>query len=93
MLKEKNTSKVYPSGIKEKYTFTDKIKLKVYVASRPTLTGRSSNRKVMMTEGILKHQERRKNNRKSRSMHAKKLNHAYIAGGDVKWNSHTTKVW
>ena len=40
----------------------------------------------MMTEGILEHQEGRKNNKKSRKVHAEKFNHSYFAGRDVKWN-------
>ena len=40
------------------------------------IKGKSSDQKDMMKEGGLEHKEGRKTNRKSRSMHAEKLDHS-----------------
>lgn len=48
---------------------------------------RKINRKVMMTERILVHQEGKGNNRNSRSIYEGKLDHSFR----IKWNSYTGK--
>lgn len=56
----------YPSGMKEKLTFSDKGKQRYFITSRSACSkrmarGRSPNKKKAIKEGMLEYHERRKN--------------------------------